>query len=49
VPSTSYDVTLFGGLAVVLACLLQGKLNALMVLAAGVSALGGGVGGWGGG
>jgi hypothetical protein len=34
-PNTSYDVTLFGGLAVVLACLLQGKLNTLMVLCAG--------------
>ena len=34
-PGTSYDVVLFGGLAVVLACLLQGKLNTLMVLAAG--------------
>jgi hypothetical protein len=35
VPGTSYDVVLFGGLAVVLSCLLQGKLNTLMVLAAG--------------
>jgi hypothetical protein len=35
VPGTSYDVVLFGGLAVVLACLLQSKLNTLMVLAAG--------------
>lgn len=35
-PNTSYDVTLFGGLAVVLACLFQGKLNTLMVLSAGV-------------
>ncbi|KAF8065728.1 NHX8 [Scenedesmus sp. PABB004] len=35
VPSSSYDVTLFGGVAVVLACLLQGKLNTLMVLVAG--------------
>lgn len=35
VPDSSYDVVLFGGLAVVLACLLQGKLNTLMVLVAG--------------
>eukprot|EP00878_Enallax_costatus_P002544 GHUV01002726.1.p1 GENE.GHUV01002726.1~~GHUV01002726.1.p1 ORF type:complete len:958 (+),score=224.31 GHUV01002726.1:205-3078(+) len=35
VPNSSYDVVLFGGLAVVLACLLQGKLNTLMVLVAG--------------
>lgn len=36
VPNTSYDVVLFGGVAVVLACLLQGKLNTLMVLLAGM-------------
>jgi hypothetical protein len=35
VPSSSYDVVLFGGLAVVIACLLQGKLASLMVLLAG--------------
>jgi hypothetical protein len=39
VPNSSYDVTLFGGLAVVLACLLQGKLNTLMVLVAGAAAV----------
>jgi hypothetical protein len=38
VPNSSYDVVLFGGLAVVLACLLQGKLNTLMVLVAGAAA-----------
>jgi hypothetical protein len=37
VPNSSYDVVLFGGLAVVLACLLQGKLNTLMVLVAGAA------------
>eukprot|EP00879_Flechtneria_rotunda_P004544 GHRR01004799.1.p1 GENE.GHRR01004799.1~~GHRR01004799.1.p1 ORF type:complete len:1688 (+),score=648.93 GHRR01004799.1:153-5216(+) len=37
VPNTSYDVVLFGGLAVVMACLLQGKLNTLMVLVAGAA------------
>jgi hypothetical protein len=35
VPGTAYDVTLFGGLAVVLACLLVSKLNTLLVLIAG--------------
>jgi hypothetical protein len=39
VPNSSYDVVLFGGLAVVLACLLQGKLNTLMVLVAGEAAV----------
>jgi hypothetical protein len=35
VPESSYDVVLFGGLAVVLACMLHGKLASLMVLLAG--------------
>ena len=35
VPESSYDVVLFGGLAVVLACMLQGKLASLVVLIAG--------------
>jgi len=45
VPSSSYDVVLFGGLAVVFACMVQGKLASLIVM------LGGGwcwelLGGW---
>jgi hypothetical protein len=35
VPHSSYDVVLFGGLAVVLACMLQGRLSSLLVLLAG--------------
>jgi hypothetical protein len=35
VPNSSYDVTLFGALAVILACLLQGRLSSLFVLLAG--------------
>lgn len=37
VPDSSYDVFLFGGLAVVVACLLVGKLASLFVLLAGAA------------
>ncbi|KAI8472713.1 MAG: Sodium/hydrogen exchanger family-domain-containing protein [Monoraphidium minutum] len=40
VPESSYDVVLFGGLAVVLACMLQGKLASVIVLLAGAALAG---------
>lgn len=39
-PSSSYDVVLFGGLAVVLACVVQGKLASLFVLLGGAALMG---------
>jgi len=39
VPESSYDVILFPGIAVVLACLFQGRYSTTMVLLAGAGLL----------